>query len=175
MTAQPARKTIRYNTNYFPLHLALLTCGENMMPIAHWMVISKEPFRFLIAMQLGNYSLTLIRKFQEAAIHFMPWEVREEVVRAGYLSGEFTNKAMRLGLKLIPAEKLTHTKLVEGADFVFETKLFKELPGISHEFATFVMDVVAVHGEGESIDRKPILFMKEYEFNTIGDGWRFLR
>jgi flavin reductase (DIM6/NTAB) family NADH-FMN oxidoreductase RutF len=92
-----------------------------MMPIVHWMVISKEPFRFLIAMQLGNYTLTLLRKYQEAAIHFMPWRDRERVVRAGYMSGSFTNKAERLGFKLYPAEKMENTKLVQGADFVFET------------------------------------------------------
>jgi hypothetical protein len=68
---QSTRHSVPYNTPYFPLHLAFLTVGENMMPIAHWMVISKEPFRFLIAMQLGNHSLTLIRNHQEAAIHFM--------------------------------------------------------------------------------------------------------
>jgi flavin reductase (DIM6/NTAB) family NADH-FMN oxidoreductase RutF len=146
-----------------------------MMPIAHWMVISKDPFRFLIAMQLGNYSLTLMKKYQEAAIHFVPWQDRERVVRAGYMSGDFTNKAERLGFNLITAEKLQRTKLVEGADIVFETKLVQELPGISHEFAPFVMDVIAVHGEVEPIDRQPILFMKEYEFATVGEGWRFRR
>ena len=136
MTTQPEHQTIPYNTNYFPLHLAFLTVGENMMPIAHWMVISKDPFRFLIAMQLGNYTLTLLRKFQEAAIHHMPWRDRERVVRAGYMSGNFTNKAERLGYKLLPAEKLKHTKLVERADVVFETLVNQELPGISNEFAT---------------------------------------
>ena len=82
------------------------------MSIAHWMVISKEPFRFLIAMQQGNHSLTLLRKHQEAAIHFMPWSDRERAVRAGYLNGDF------------------------------ETMVTKELPGISDEFAPFVLDVV---------------------------------
>lgn len=175
MITKSEHHTIPYNTNYFLLHLAFLTAGENMMPIAHWMVISKEPFRFLIAMQLGNYSLTLLRKFKEAAMHFMPWSDRERVIRAGYMSGNFTNKAERLGFKLLPAEKLQHTKLVEGADMVFETLVNQELPGISNEFSPFVLDVVAMHGEVETLDRKPILFMKEYEFSTIGEGWRFRR
>jgi flavin reductase (DIM6/NTAB) family NADH-FMN oxidoreductase RutF len=175
LSTQPANETIPYNTQYFPLHLAFLTVGENMMPIAHWMVISKEPFRFLIAIQLGNHSLTLLRKFQEAAIHFMPWGDRERVVRAGYMSGDFTNKAERLGFNLVAADKLQHTKLVEGADIVFETKVVKELSGISHEFAPFVMDVVAVHGQVEASERQPILFMKEYEFATTGEEWRFRR
>ncbi|MGB5845159.1 MAG: hypothetical protein WBD62_20695 [Anaerolineales bacterium] len=59
MSNQKPNPSIPYNTQYFPLHLAFLTVGENMMPIAHWMVVSKDPFRFLIAMQLGNHSLTL--------------------------------------------------------------------------------------------------------------------
>ena len=168
-------ESIPYNTLYFPLHLAFLTVGENMMPIAHWMVISKDPFRFLIAMQLGNYSLTLLRKYQEAGIHFMPWRDRERVVRAGYMSGDFTNKAERLGFTLVPADKLKNTKLVEGADIIFETKVLQEIPGISHEFAPFVLDVLAVHGEVDASAREPILFLKEYEFATTGEGWRFRR
>lgn len=175
MSKNPANEIVPYNTHYFPLHLAFLTVGDNMMPIAHWMVISKEPFRFLIAMQLGNYSLKLLRKFQEAALHFMPWQDRERVVRAGYMSGDFSNKAEKLGFSLISAEKLSHTKLIEGFDVVFETRVWKEIPDISHEFAPFVLDVVAVQTRIEPIKRSPILFLKEKEFATIGDGWRFRR
>ena len=114
-----------------------------MMP---WMVISKDPFRTLIAMQLGNHSLTLVRRYQEAAIHFLPWRERERVVRAGYMSVDFTNNAERLGYKLLPANKLQHTKLVEGADIIFETVVLKELQGISHELAPFLLDVLQFIG-----------------------------
>lgn len=175
MSHQTSTESTPYNTQYFPLHLAFLTVGENMMPIAHWMVISKEPFRFLIAMQLGNHSLSLLRKHQEAAIHFMPWSERERVIRAGYMSGSFTNKAERLGYKLLPAKKLQSTRLVEGADCIFETVVFKELPGISHEFAPFVLDVVAFHGNVEAAERQSILFLKEYHFATTSEQWRFRR
>ena len=172
MSIQPATETIPYNTHNFPLHLAFLTVGDKMLP---WMVISKDPFRTLIAMQLDNHSLTLVRKYQEAAIHFMPWRDRERVVRAGYLSGSFTNKAERLGYKLLPADKLQYTKLVEGADITYETVVLKELLGISHEFAPFLLDVVAVHEQVETPERQPILFMKEYKFATVGESWRFRR
>jgi flavin reductase (DIM6/NTAB) family NADH-FMN oxidoreductase RutF len=168
-------KSVPYNTLYFPLHLAFLTVGENMMPIAHWMVISKDPFRFLIAMQLGNHSLTLLRRYNEAGMHFMSWRDRERVVRAGYMSGDFTNKAERLGFSLIPADKLGHTKLIEEADIAFETVVLQDIPGISHEFAPFILDVVAVHGDVDASERNPILFIKEYEFATTGEAWRFRR
>lgn len=175
MVTKSENDSVPYNTLYFPLHLALLTVGENLMPIAHWMVISKEPFRFLIAMQLGNHSLSLLRKYEEAGIHFMSWRDRERVVRAGYMSGDFTNKAERLGFTLVPGDKLEHTKLVEGADIAFETRVLQEIPGISYEFAPFILAVVAVHGEVDATDRNPILFMKEYEFATTGEAWRFRR
>ena len=175
MSTQNSEPSVPYNTQYFPLHLAFLTVGENMMPIAHWMVISKEPFRFLIAMQLGNHSLKLLRKHQEAALHFMPWNDRDRVVRAGYMSAEFTNKAERLGYSLVEAEKLQSTKLIEGADAVFETMVYQELPGISHEFAPFVLDVVAFHGKVDAAERQPILFTKEYHFATTDENWRFQR
>ncbi|MGB7096847.1 MAG: hypothetical protein WBD62_19530, partial [Anaerolineales bacterium] len=61
------------------------------------------------------------------------------------------------------------------ADAVFETVVFKELPGISHEFAPFVLDVVAFHGQVESADRQPISFLKEYHFTTTEEQWRFRR
>ena len=175
MTSQPNKQSVPYNTQYFPLHLAFLSVGENLMPIAHWMVISKDPFRFLIAMQLGNHSLALLRKHQEAAIHFMPWSDRERVVRAGYMSGGFTNKAERLGYTLVAAEILQATRLIEGADAIFETVVFQELKGISHEFAPFVLDVVAFHGEVDAAERQPILFAKEYHFATTDEQWRFQR
>lgn len=175
MSNQPPIETTAYNTQYFPLHLALLTVGENMMPIAHWMVISKQPFRFLIAMQLGNHSLSLLRKYQEAALHFMPWEERQRVVKAGYMSGNFTNKAERLGYEMVPAEQLKATKLVKCADAIFETVVFKELPGISHEFAPFVLEVVAFHGDLTATEKHPILFLREYYFATTGEQWKFKR
>lgn len=56
-----------FNTKFFPQHLALLATGENFMPMGYWTVISKDPFRFLICMQLGNFSLELIRRNKEAA------------------------------------------------------------------------------------------------------------
>ena len=38
------------------MHLALLTVGENFLPLAWWTPISKSPFRFLIAVERENYS-----------------------------------------------------------------------------------------------------------------------
>lgn len=86
MQSKKEPKTTSFSTGYFPLHLGLLSVGENIMPMGYWTVISKEPFRFLISMGVGNHSPLLLKKYQEAALHFMPWSDRERVVRAGHLS-----------------------------------------------------------------------------------------
>ncbi len=168
-------QTARFDTRFFPQHILLLTTGENLMPMGYWTVISKDPFRFLICMGVGNHSLLLLKKYKEAALHFMPWSRREQVVRAGYLSGRDVKKADVLGFNLLPAEKLQHTRLVEGADSVFETVVYRELPNLSREFMPFVLDVVAVHGESRLEDQQPILYLSQESFATLGESWEYIK
>lgn len=161
-----------FDTKFFPQHLLLLSVGENFMPMGYWTVVSKEPFRFLICMQLGNHSLELLQKYQEAALHFFPWKDREWIVKAGDISGRDGAKAERLGRELLPTEKLQHTKLVAGFDNAYETVIYQELPGISAEFAIFVMDVVAQHGHVIPRKRQPIFFNSVRDFSTAGETWK---
>lgn len=170
MKLKSKQQNAPFVANFFPLHLALLTVAENMMPMGYWTVVSKEPFRFLISMGVGNYSLGLLENYQEAALHFMPWSDRQRVVQAGWISGRDVDKAERLGFKLRPAEKLQHTKLVEGADTIFELIVHSTVPDISREFVPFIMDVIAVHG---SAHRDPILFLSRKDFANMGERWRF--
>jgi flavin reductase (DIM6/NTAB) family NADH-FMN oxidoreductase RutF len=162
-----------FNAKFFPQHVLLLTVSENMMPMGYWTVISKEPFRFLICMQLGNYTLELLREYQEAALHFMPWSDRERVIQAGHLSGRDGPKAPRVGYHLMPAEKLHNTKVVEGADVIFETVVLQELTGLSREFAIFVLDVVASTGTISPLRREPILYFSQKDFGTVGEKVKY--
>lgn len=173
MTVATPSETAPFDANFFPQHVILLSVGENMMPMGYWTVISKEPFRFLICMQLGNYTLELLRAHREAAIHFMPWSDRERVAKAGHLSGRDGPKAPRLGYELIPAQKLQHTKLVNGADVTYETVVLQELEGLSHEFALFVLDVVATCGNENPRHRDPIFYLSQKDFATTGEKYKY--
>lgn len=173
MFIEPNQQSAPFDAKFFPQHVMILTVGENMMPMGYWTVISKEPFRFLICMQLGNYTLDLLREFKEAAIQFMPWSDRESVVKAGHLSGRDGPKAPRLGYNLIAAEKLTNTKLIEGADITYETIVFQELEGLSHEFAIFVLDVIATSGEVSPLQRNPIFYLSQKDFATLGEKYKY--
>ena len=165
-------ETSPFNAKFFPQQILLLSCGDNFIPMGYWTVISKEPFRFLICMQVGNHTLKLVRDLKEVALHFMPWEEREWIVEAGHLSGENVNKSERLGRKLRPAAKLAKTKLVEGADIIFECVVAEELERLSGTFALFVLDVVHTHGHKPPAKRKPIFYQSVKDFATIGETWK---
>ena len=173
MLIHPDQPSAPFDSKFFPQQVLLLSVGENMMPMGYWTVISKEPFRFLVCIQLGNYSLDLLREVGEAALHFMPWSDRERVAKAGHLSGREGPKAPRLGYNLIPAQKLEHTKLVEGADLVYECLVLQELAGLSHEFALFVLDVVAASGDISPLRRDPIFYLSQKDFARMGEKYRY--
>jgi flavin reductase (DIM6/NTAB) family NADH-FMN oxidoreductase RutF len=163
-----------YSTGFFPLHLALLSCGENFFPLGYWTVVSKEPFRFLVSVGLGNHTLGLLRKHGECALHFFPWSERERIVRAGYMSGRDVKKAERLGFELLPAEVLQATKLVAGYENAYECKVFAELKDISADHAQFVLDVLVAHENTPAEKTHPILFFSQKTFATVGgDVWNF--
>ena len=173
MLIEPVQTSAPFDAKFFPQHVLLLTVAENMMPMGYWTVISKEPFRFLICMQLGNFTLDLLREYREAALQFMPWDDRERVAKAGHLSGRDGPKAPRLGYHLVPAEKLQHTKLVEDADATYETVVLQEIEGLSHEFALFVLDVVHAKGEVGPMRREPIFYLSQKDFATVGEKYRY--
>jgi flavin reductase (DIM6/NTAB) family NADH-FMN oxidoreductase RutF len=165
-------ETIPFSAKFFPQHILVASCGDNFFPMGYWTVISKEPFRFLVCVQVGNHSLKLIREIKEVGLHFFPWEEREWIVEAGHLSGENTSKADVLGQKLFVAEKLTTTCLLEGADIIFECKLAEELERLSGTFALFVLDVVHAHGHKLPAKRKPIFYQTVKDYATVGETWR---
>ena len=173
MFINPAQPSAPFNAKFFPQQVLLLSVGENMMPLGYWTVISKEPFRFLVCVQLGNYSLELLWEYQEAALHFMPWIDRERVAKAGHISGRDGPKGPRLGYDLIPAQKLNHTKLVAGADLVYESIVLQELEGFSHEFALFILDVIAASGNMSPLRRAPILYLSQKDFATTGEKYKY--
>ena len=161
-----------YFSGFYPMHLALLVVGDNPLPIAWWTPISKEPFRFLIAMDRRNWSLGLLREKREAALHFFGFDDVERVVRAGYASGARVDKAERLGLVLRPAERLAATRIVEGARCVFELSVVRELDEPEGDHVPFVCDVVHVHRGERVATADPILFLGFHDFATLGERRR---
>ncbi|MBU6281429.1 flavin reductase [bacterium] len=161
-----------YFSGFYPMHLALLVVGDNPMPIAWWTPVSREPFRFLLAMDRRNWSLGLLREKREAALHFFDFADAERVVRAGHASGARVDKAERLGLVMRPAERLASARIVEGARCAFELAVVRELDEPEGDHVPFVCDVVHVHRGERSENVEPILFLGFHDFATVGPRTR---
>ncbi|MDM7325304.1 MAG: flavin reductase family protein [Thermus sp.] len=164
--------TASYRAFFYPMRLALLSVGENFMPLAWWTPVSKKPFRILFAMDRGNHTLTLLRELGEGALCFLPWEEREWVVRAGYLSGRKVQKAKRLGVALRKARNLAHTWVPEKALATYEMQVVEWPQDGDH--ALFLGNVVHVEGSSKAKER-PILFLGFRDYATLGEKWRFSR
>jgi flavin reductase (DIM6/NTAB) family NADH-FMN oxidoreductase RutF len=163
-----------YYSGFYPMHLALLTVTSNLMPMAWWTPVSKEPFRLLIAMDRKNHTLSLLREHREAVLNLLPWTERERVVRAGYLTGRKVKKAERLGFHLTPAQQLKHTGVMEGMIYAaFELVVVSELQEPAGDHVPFVCDVVHVHRRRRPALGAPILFLGYRDFATLGERWRF--
>ena len=78
-----------------------------------------------------------------------------------------------MGFELLPAKKLQHTKLVTGADGIFEMVVFQELDGQSREFAIYVFDIIVTHGKYRPADRQPILYLSLKDFATLNETWKY--
>jgi len=162
-----------YYSGFYPMHLGLLTVGDNLMPIAWWTPVSKEPFRFLLAMDRRNYSLELLRELGEAALHFLPFAERERVVRAGYLSGRRIRKAERLGFRLEPARVLARTRIVAEVAPIFELRTVAEIAEPPGDHVPFIGEVVAIHRGNRPATGEPLLFLGYRDFATLGPRARF--
>jgi flavin reductase (DIM6/NTAB) family NADH-FMN oxidoreductase RutF len=162
-----------YYSGFYPMHLTLLTVASNLMPMAWWTPISKEPCRFLIAVDRKNYTLSLLREYREAVLNFLPWTERERVIRAGYLTGRKVKKVERLGFHLTPARQLKHTGVIEGIYAGFELMVVSELEEPAGDHVPFVCDVVHVHRKRRPAAGEPILFLGYRNFATLGERWRF--
>lgn len=162
----------RYYSGFYPMHLGLLSVATNLFPVAWWTPVSKQPVRFLVAVDHRNFSLELVRQYGEAALHFFPYAERERIVRAGYMSGRRRSKAARLGFDLIPATRLAATRIVPSADAIFEMTVRQELVDTDGDHAPFIFDVVHVHRGKRPATGSPLLSLGYRDFATLGERSR---
>lgn len=161
-----------YEASFYPMHLGLLSVRDNLMPIAWWTPVSKDPFRILLAIDRANWSLDLLRETGEAALHFLPFADWERVMRAGFASGRRVDKAARLGFELAPAAVLRSTRVVAGAEAVYELAVVRELAEPAGDHVPFVCDVVHVEGKARKSEASPILFLGYRDTATLGERRR---
>jgi len=155
-----------------PRIAALLTCGNNIMPLAWHMPVSKSPFRYAVAVRSENHTHTLIKKNREFALNFLDISYQHAYQICGELHGEHVDKFEISGLHKKMASSIDST-LIEEAYMIYECTLHDIISYGDHD--VFISDVNLIFNK-KTEDVEPTLFMGKGYYDTLtGEPIRLTR
>jgi len=155
-----------------PRLAALLTCGNNIMPLAWHMPVSKSPFRYAVAVRSENHTHELLKKNREFAINFLDISYQYAYQVCGEVHGDNVDKFKLSGLHKKSASSIEST-LIEEAYMIYECTLIDIINYGDHDI--FIADVNLILNK-ETKDVEPTLFMGKGYYNTIkGESIRLKR
>lgn len=146
-----------------PRTTALLTCGNNIMPLSSHMPVSKSPFRYAVAVRKENYTHHLLKRHREFALNFLDFSHQDAYQMSGELHGEDIDKFKRCGLT--PKQAITiETTLIQEAYMIYECTL---LDIISYgDYDLFISDVnIILNKDIKTV--KPTLFLGKGYYDTL--------
>jgi len=155
-----------------PRLAGLLTCGDNIMPLAWHMPVSKEPFRYAVAVRNENDTHELIKKNKEFAINFLDISYQKSYQRCGEIHGKGIDKFLRAGLSKKTAMSIEST-LIEEAYLIYECSVIDIISYGDHDI--FIADVNLIL-DNDTKKIEPTLFMGKGFYDTLkGEPTRSLR
>jgi flavin reductase (DIM6/NTAB) family NADH-FMN oxidoreductase RutF len=143
-----------------PRLTALLACGDNFMPLSWHMPVSKEPFRYAVAIRDENLSYELVHAKKEFSINFLSDEYLDAYNISGAMHGG--DKFSETGLHRKKSLKINST-LIEEAYMIYECKLHKVESFGDHDI--FIADVVAIH-TNTNYKQNPTLFLGKGRYTS---------
>jgi len=146
-----------------PRIAALLTCGNNIMPLAWHMPLSKEPFRYAVAIRSENHTHSLLQQNKEFALNFLDISYQSAYQVCGETHAKYADKFELSGLS--PKKALTvASTLIEEAYMIYECTLNDVINYGDHDI--FIADVNRILNK-ETEDVKPTLFMGKGYYDTL--------
>jgi flavin reductase (DIM6/NTAB) family NADH-FMN oxidoreductase RutF len=146
-----------------PRIAALLTCADNIMPLAWHMPVSKSPFRYAVAVRSENYTHGLITKNKEFALNFLDISYQHAYQICGEVHGENIDKFELSGLHKRSASSIEST-LIDEAYMIYECTLVDIINYGDHDI--FIADVNLILNK-ETTDVEPTLFMGKGYYDTV--------
>jgi len=144
---------------------ALLTCGNNIMPLSWHMPVSKSPFRYAVAVREENHSHTLLKKNRKFALNFLDVSYQHAFQLSGEVHGKDIDKFDLC--RLTPKKAMTiDTDLIQEAYMIYECTVVDIISYGDHDL--FIADVnVILNKEKDDID--PTLFLGRGYYDTLSD------
>lgn len=146
-----------------PRLAALLTCENNIMPLAWHMPVSKKPFRYAVAVREENHSHELLKQNREFALNFLDISYQHAFQLSGEVHGGDINKFDLC--KLTPKKAMTiDTNLIQEAYMIYECTVIDIISYGDHDL--FIADVnVILNKEKNNFD--PTLFLGKGYYDTL--------
>ena len=124
--------------------------------------VSFNPPRYAVVVSKKmDFAIKLIRSSEVFVVNFVPFELREEIVKCGEISGEHNDSFKYCGLTMAEAVKIDCGAVQESVGFL-ECRILKEDDAGDH--VLFVADIV--HSEFKDKLRKRLFHVDKDEFTT---------
>lgn len=149
-----------------PRVTALLCVGENIMPLSWHMPISREPFRYAVAVRDENLSHSLIHDKKSFTLNFLPFAYHEEIDACGRVHGGDVEKLSYSGLISHGSDRHGNI-LLQGADFIYECRLYKTLIEGDHTLFFVEVDQIRINN---CYVGNPTLFLGRGRYATISNS-----
>jgi flavin reductase (DIM6/NTAB) family NADH-FMN oxidoreductase RutF len=146
-----------------PRVTAVLSCGSNLMALSWHMPISKEPFRYAIAMREENYTHTLLENRSTFALNFLHFDTVEAIDLTGRHHGDAVDKLELSGLKTSECDAMGNL-LLDDADFIYSCRIIDSYKNGDHTI--FIAEVPEIR-VNDTQSQRPTLFLGKGRYATM--------
>ncbi len=138
-----------------PRVAAVLSCRNNLMALSWHMPISREPFRYAIAVREENYTHALLQEQGSFTLNFLPFACYEQIDRCGRVHGDTIDKFDYSGLTSKNSDPQGNA-ILDGADYAYECTIIDRYANGDHTL--FIANVTALY-LNECFNAHPTLFL----------------
>lgn len=147
-----------------PRIAALLSCQKNLMPLSWHMPISREPFRYAVAVHDENVTHDMLKLHGSFILNFLPFSDHEKIDKAGRVHGSTVDKLVFCDLVSSSCDD-NGNLILDGSDFIYECTIIDTYRNGDHTI--FISDVTQTWAQDEKLS-SPTLFLGRGRYTTTG-------
>lgn len=146
-----------------PRLTAILCCQSNLMPLSWHMPISRDPFRYAVAVRDENHTHSMLHEFKSFTLNFLPYPYHEQIDRCGRVHGNEMDKLSWSALTSTQTDQYKNI-LLDESDYAYECRIIDTYQNGDHTI--FIADVEKIH-LNDSISGTPTLFLGRGRYATL--------
>lgn len=146
-----------------PRVAAILCCQDNLMALSWHMPVSKEPFRYAVAVRDENISHGMLHQYHSFTLNFLPFAYFEEIDACGRIHGNKVEKLRFSGLHSSQKDPQGNI-ILNGSDYVYECRVIDTYENGDHTL--FIADVSQIY-VNNCYDGHPALFLGHGRYATM--------